>query len=212
MNAHGLRGLLQRRNVFALAVALSSSLVLLCGLSFSAAQGPARGEREVVDKIPKHLPIKVKIKKPERLKDAENDAWTDDTEIEVTNTGAKPIYYLSIRLNMPDARHENGLNYGFLYHFGRIYLADLGEPLQPDDVPLRPGETVTLNLHAKNIEGWKFLRGQGRVNNPTKIEFVFSVINFGDGTGFASKDGRPMPMQRSSDDPRGGQTELSDRL
>ncbi|HEX8719667.1 MAG TPA: hypothetical protein VF736_03410 [Pyrinomonadaceae bacterium] len=49
MNAHRLRTLFGRRNVFALALALSSSLVFMCGLSFSAAQGPEKEEREVDD-------------------------------------------------------------------------------------------------------------------------------------------------------------------
>ena len=196
MNAHGLRRPFQRRNVFALAVALSSSLVLLCGLSFSAAQGPAKAEREVADKIPKHLPIKVKIKKPERLKDAENNDWLDDMEIEITNTGTKPIYYLRITLDMPDVWHESGKNYVFIYEFGRGELAAWEEPVLPDDVPLRPGETVTVNPPANHIKGWKSAREEGRITNPRKIEFVFREINFGDGTGFAGISGTPMPRPR----------------
>jgi len=202
MNAHNFRSLIQRRHVVPLALALSVSLVALCGLSYSRAQEQEPEEREVVEKIPKHLPIKVKIKKPEKLKDAKNEDWLDDMEIEVTNTGTKPIYCLSISLWMPDVRHENGTMYGFRYKLGRIALVDLGEPIQPDDVPLRPGETVILNPPANNIEGWRSLRKKGRVSNPKKLEFVFQVINFGDGTGFVAPTGIPLPRRRSSNDPR----------
>jgi hypothetical protein len=204
MNAHNFHSLIHRRHVTAFALALSVSLVALCGLSYSRAQEPE--EREVVDRIPKHLPIKVKIKKPEKLKDAKNEDWVDDMEIEVTNTGTKPIYFLSIHFVMPDVRGENGLNYAIGYKYGRGGLIAFEEPVRPDDVPIRPGETVTLNPHAKLIEGWKYLRGQGRVTNPKKLDFIFQLINHGDGTGFAGRSGTPMPMkrERSSNDPPAG--------
>jgi hypothetical protein len=206
MNAHNLRSPFRRHHVVPFALALSVSLVALCGLRYSTAQEPEKKEREVVDKIPKHLPIKVKVKKPEKLKDAKNEDWLDDMEVEITNTGTKPIYYLHMRLDMPDVLGPNGIMYGFTYRFGRNDLVAWEEPVRPDDVPLRPGETITLNPPANHIEGWKGARKEGRVKNPKKIEFVFGEINFGDGTGFAGRNGTPMPVkrQRSSNDPRGG--------
>jgi hypothetical protein len=179
-------------------------LVAVCGFVASRAQSPAQDERVVVEKIPKHLPIKVRIKKPEKLKDAKNENWLDDMEIEVTNTGSKPIYYFHVRLDMPDVR-ENGIMHAFTYRFGRFDLVAWEEPVLPDDVPLRPGETVTLNPPASHIEGWKGLREKGKITNPKNIEFTFGMINFGDGTGFAGAQGTPMPMprQRSSNDPHG---------
>jgi hypothetical protein len=110
MNAHGLRTMLRRKNLFPLIVFSLLSLVLAFGLSFSRAQSDAKEEREVVYKIAKHLPIKVKVKKPEKLKDAKNEDWLDDLEVEVTNTGAKPIYYLHISVYLPDVFAPSGLN------------------------------------------------------------------------------------------------------
>ena len=98
MNAHARRSPFRRRDAVPLILALLFPLVVLCGLSYSRAQEAEKKEREVVDRIPKHLPIKVKVKKPEKLKDAKNDDWLDDMELEVTNTGTKPIYCLSISL------------------------------------------------------------------------------------------------------------------
>jgi hypothetical protein len=204
MNTHAPHSTFRRRNVVPFVLALSASLVAVCGLSYSRAQETE--EREVIDKIPKHLPIKVKIRKPEKLKDAKNDDWLDDIEIEVTNTGTKPIYYLHIRFNMPDVLAPNGIMYAFTYRFGRSALVAWEEPVRPDDVPLRPGETITLNPPANHIAGWKGAREEGRIKNPKKIEFVFGEINFGDGTGFAGRSGTPMPVkrQRSLNDPSAG--------
>ena len=98
MNAHGLRSLFRRRNFAALTAVFFLSLVAVCGFSYSRAQSDEKEEREVVDKIPKHIPIKVKVKKPEKLKDAENEDWLGELELEVTNTGTKPIYHLHISL------------------------------------------------------------------------------------------------------------------
>ena len=86
MNAHSLRSLLRRQNLVPFTSTFLFLLVAVCGFAASGAQSPPEGEREVVDKIPKHLPIKVKVKKPERLKEAKNEEWLDELEVEVTNT------------------------------------------------------------------------------------------------------------------------------
>src|SRR5918912_718223 len=134
MNAHSLRSTLRRRNLLLLTAFFLLSLVAFFGFSAGTAQSDEKEEREVVDKIPKHLPIKVKIKKPEKLKDAKNEDWPDDMEIEITNTGSKPIYYLRIHLALPDVLAENGKNYIFPYLYGRFDLGGFGEPIQPTDV------------------------------------------------------------------------------
>ena len=194
MNAHGLRSLFSRQNLLPLTVTFLLLLFVVWGFAASGAQqSPPEGGREVSDKVPKHLPIKVKIKKPEKLKDAENDDWLDYLEIEVTNTGTKPIYFLSIDLDLPDVLGENGLNYGFDYMYGRGGLIAFEEPVRPDDVPLRPGETVTLMPPAPQIEGLRALRKEEKVAKPRKLDFIFQLINFGDGTGFMGRSGTPMP-------------------
>src|SRR5947209_4753818 len=61
-------------------------------------------ERVLEDTIPKHLPIKVKIKKEKEkaFKDLKNEKWLRDFELEVTNTGDKPIYYLGLLIVLPE--------------------------------------------------------------------------------------------------------------
>src|SRR6267142_246433 len=59
-------------------------------------------ERELEDTIPAHVPIKVKIKaeKEQAFKDLSNEHWVRDLEIEVKNTGTKPIYFLHLQLHL----------------------------------------------------------------------------------------------------------------
>src|ERR1041384_4154349 len=87
-------------------ILLSSFLVLLCGVGIvsSTAQDQPSEEREIEDRIPKHLPIKVTMKNLEKVKDLKNDNWARDVEIEVMNTGTKPIYYLRLTLYFVDIK------------------------------------------------------------------------------------------------------------
>jgi hypothetical protein len=169
------------------------SLVAFFGFVGSRAQSDAKQEREVVEKIPKHLPIKVKVKKPEKLKDAGNEDWLGELELEVTNTGTKPIYYLYISVYLPDVVAPNGHSFGYPLKYGRNELVAFDEPVRPDDVPLLPGEVVVLKVPAEQAELWKRGRAEGDRPNPKKIVLRFNYLNFGDGTGFVGSDGKSLP-------------------
>jgi hypothetical protein len=198
VHAHRLRPMLRRRNL----VPFLLLLVAMWGFVGSRAQQPPpEGGREGLDKIPKHLPIKVRVKKPERLKDAQNEDWLGELEVEVTNTGTKPIYFLKIVLDLPDVVASNGLNIAYPLEHGRGELISFSEPLRPDDVPIQPGGVVALSLRADEVEGWNRARVKGELTNPKKIEFFFQQINFGDGTGFVGTGGVSIPEKK-----RGGQS------
>ena len=205
MNAHSLRSILSRRNFVPVIILFLFSVVVACGFVASRAQSPSDEKREVVDKIPKHLPIKVKIKKEkeDKVKDLKNEDWLGDLEVEVTNTGTKPIYHLDIILNLPDVFAPNGHNIGWVLSYGRVELIDFSEPVRPDDVPIKPGEVIVLSLPAARVEDWKRARGKGTLTNPKKFEFLDYQINFGDGTGFQGIGGAPIPdiKERSANAP-----------
>ena len=185
-----------RRHLAAITICVMFTLVAVCGFTYSRAQSDEKGEREVVEKIPKHLPIKFKIKKPERLKDAGNEDWLGELEVEVTNTGAKPIYYLHISVYLPDVVAPNGHGFGFPLEYGRVELISLSEPVRPDDVPLLPGESVVLKVPAERAELWRQGRAEGDRPNPKKIVLRFNYLNFGDGTGFLGETGKPLPERK----------------
>ena len=196
MNAHTLHMMLGRRTFAPLTALLLFTLVGFCGIPYGAAQEPAKEEREVVDKIPEHLPIKVKVKKPEKLKDLENEDWLGEVELEVTNTGTKPIYYFDISIYMPDVLAPNGINMGYRLSYGRSKLVSIMEPVLRDDVPIHPGGAVVLKVDESGAEGWKDARAKGKVTNPKKLEFIFHGLNFGDGTGFVGATGVAIPETR----------------
>ncbi|HVF66163.1 MAG TPA: hypothetical protein VM914_00770 [Pyrinomonadaceae bacterium] len=96
-----------RRGLVAL-VALVSLLAAVFGIMSGAAQSQqadrADDGRKFENTIPEHVPIKVKLKSEKSFKDLKNKNWARELEIEVKNTGDKPIYYLYVIIAMPDPR------------------------------------------------------------------------------------------------------------
>ncbi|HET8669511.1 MAG TPA: hypothetical protein VFM05_02460 [Candidatus Saccharimonadales bacterium] len=58
-------------------------------------------ERVFENKIPTHIPIKIKIKKEKEksFKDPKNEKWLREFALELTNTGDKLIYFLYITMD-----------------------------------------------------------------------------------------------------------------
>ncbi len=202
MHPHDPQTLPRQRKFFA-PLTILALLIALCGVVIvsSIAQSEKK-EREIEEKIPTHLPIKVKIKKPEKVKDLKNEDWLSDLEVEVINTGTKPIYYLYINLSLPDVVDDDGINYGFILRYGRVELVDLTERLLPDDVPILPKESAVLKVAPIWVEGWKASRREGRRSNPKKFVLRFQLLNFGDGTGFMGPTGVPLPRNTGHNPPR----------
>ncbi|HSQ24632.1 MAG TPA: hypothetical protein VLN44_09480 [Pyrinomonadaceae bacterium] len=143
--------------------------------------------------MPEHLPIKVKIKreKEKLYRDLNNENWARDFEIEVKNTGTKPIYSLAFLLEVPDAKIADSYQ-AFTIVYGRTDLFDLNNSPGNDDVPIRPGETRTLALEQTGIKGWDQARGSGLVPRQIRgARLIFQRLSFGDGTGFDGTTGTP---------------------
>ena len=160
-------------------------------------------EREIEDKIPKHLPIKVKIKKEKEsaVKDLGNEKCMRDFELEVNNAGNKPIYFLYIVVEMPEIRAPNGTIISFPLVYGRTELGSIESKAEPDDIPIKPGETIVLNAHDGNVRGWDLFRRDHNKPQPKKLALRFVMLTFGDGTGFEGVDGHFLPeppKERSS--------------
>ncbi|HZG53417.1 MAG TPA: hypothetical protein VEZ40_14900 [Pyrinomonadaceae bacterium] len=156
-----------------------------------AAQLPQM-ERELEDDLPKHLPLKIKVR------NLKSEKWARDFEIEFTNTSDKPIYYLRMFVDLPDVKAEDGINLGFPLQYGRGALISFAVPIEPDDVPIKPGETYTWRIPEQLQLGWeRFVKRRGLTKSePKKIKFIFQSLNFGDGTGFRFTSARPFDIHK----------------
>lgn len=145
----------------------------------------------------------MKLKNEEKFKKLENKDWARDLEVEVRNTGTKPIYFLYMVARMPEMTDENSHAAAFQFHYGRKALVSFGEEVLPEDVPILPGESVTLKVSETQLRGFESGRHFEKTDKPKKVEFVLQLINYGDRTGFQGKVGTPMsfPEERGQNAP-----------
>jgi hypothetical protein len=162
-------------------------LPLLLAHSLRPVVGAPPQERELEDRIPKHLPIKIKVK------NLNNEKWLRDLEIEVKNTGDKPIYFLKISLFFIDVKRESGDQIGYPLVYGRTALVDVGNRAMPDDVPINPGDIYVFKIHDSHVKGWNFYKSKSHKPEPKRVGLRFDALNFGDGTGFVTSGGLPVP-------------------
>ena len=194
MKSHNIISRLQNLKPTVLAATLLAAFLGVCavGLVSSTAQSTQKEERELEDKIPKHLPLRVKVK------NLKNEKWAHDLEVEVTNTSNKPIYYLFLILTLPEVKSESNRAMGFQLIYGRSELVDFAAPLKPEDVPIRPGDSYTLKIPDHFSLGWEQFAAKRKLpkSEPKKIKIRFGQLNFGDGTGFSLTDGSPIDIHR----------------
>ncbi|HVF54643.1 MAG TPA: hypothetical protein VM934_00755, partial [Pyrinomonadaceae bacterium] len=150
MTPQRILSILQRRRITIMQILLLFSLVAVCaaGMVSSTAQSTSQEEkaaakseeRELKKKLNPRLPIKIKVK------NLNSEKWVNEFEVEVTNTSTKPIYYLSLILILPEVLSDTGHEIGFPLRYGRMDFVDFKEPIQPTDVPIKPGEKYVLKI------------------------------------------------------------------
>lgn len=153
----------------------------------------SESKRQLDDRVPAHLPIKIKIKKEneEGFQDLNNVHWPSDFQVEVTNTGDRPIYSLSLVWMLTEVNAPDGNPYGASMNYGRTeFMTVLNETPKPDDVCIKPGETHVFKLSKPTADGLEsFAREYGLP--PLKNVMVwFYFLSFGDGTGWEGPQGR----------------------
>ncbi|MDX6613039.1 MAG: hypothetical protein QOD75_2225 [Blastocatellia bacterium] len=148
------------------------------------------------DQIPKHLPIRIKIRKEKEasFKDLKNANWARELEIEVTNTGEQDIYFLSLGIFLPEIKAEDGKDISFPLYYGREELANLPARARPGDVPIKPHETWIFKLLENNVLGYEAFSRKRKWVSPKKVVVHFRRLNFGDGTGFEGWGGTFLPQ------------------
>jgi hypothetical protein len=185
--------------------------VLLSALSLALALTSREGhaiaktqqeERKLENLIPKHVPLGIKIRKEKEkeFKDLSNERWARDLEVEVTNTGDKPIYefYLNLVLDIKDS---SGQKLVAPIYYGRAELGDHRVRATKDDVPLKPGESCILKIHPGQLSAWDTIRRQDSWPHPKKVSVEFQLLSFGDGSGLMGPDAAPVPPRKPGEMP-----------
>lgn len=155
-------------------------------------------ERELDDQIPRHLPIKIKLRKEKEkaFKDLDNEKWLRDLEVEVTNTGDKSIYFIDLLLILPEVRAQSGNNMGFPLYYGKSKFGNLETKAGPDDIPIRLGDTYVFKIIENQVLGWDAFRRKHKWPQPKKLILHFRILSFGDGTGFMGNTGLFFPRSQ----------------
>jgi hypothetical protein len=155
-------------------------------------------ERIFENKIPAHIPIKIKIKKEKEksFKDLNNEKWLREFELEVTNTGDKPIYFLYIIMGT-GVTPDGGPEIVYPLPYGRAELGDIVTKATTEDVPIRPGETIYLKVG--EVPLWEQGVREKRWPQSTKFTADFQLLSFGDGTGyFVTKPYPPLDRRQAA--------------
>ena len=179
-----------------LALSIVAVLMMASRLTSSSA---ALQERSFENKIPAHIPIKIKIKKEkeESFKDLKNEKWLREFELELTNTGDKPIYYLEITMDTDVKFDGSGPEIVFSLRHGRAELGDIVTKATSDDVPIKQGETIILTTG--DVTAWERGVREKRWPESTKFRAEIQVLSFGDGTGYFGTELYPPPGRRKAE-------------
>lgn len=186
-----------------LAKTLATALVMLgVGILIvslrQTSSSAALQERIFENKVPVHIPIKIKIKKEKEqsFKDLKNEKWLREFELEVTNTGDKPIYFLYIMLSTNVKDKEDGLELMYPLTYGRAELGDIVTKATRDDIPIKPGETQILSLG--EVPVWEQGVREKRWPQSTKFTAEIQSLSFGDGTGYFGTQPYPRTERRQA--------------
>ncbi|HBB87874.1 MAG TPA: hypothetical protein DC047_09685 [Blastocatellia bacterium] len=159
-------------------------------------------ERVFENAIPKEVPLKVSLKKEKEqsFKALTNEKWVQELEMEVTNTGEKPIYYLALVLEtnvdggpvlVPDSVRNGRV--GLDVRYGSDDFGDIVTKARADDIPIKPGETHILTVDSREAQAWEMFIHDGIHPQATKVKLIMQIITFGDGTGLWGTGGAPYP-------------------
>jgi hypothetical protein len=155
-------------------------------------------EYTIENQIPAHLPLKVE------LLNLDKEPLLANIEVKVTNTSTKPIYFLDLTLYLPDFKLPEGPPLGFNFRYGRINLTNFSESLTAEDKSIKPGESFSFKISAERVAA--FERRMARISRSQsdirRIYLFFNELNFGDGTGFTSIGGIPVPSTTPDELPK----------
>lgn len=157
---------------------------LWLGVLLTSTEVQAQGERLLETRIPANVPIKVSIK-PEKeasFRDLQNEQWVREFELEVSNTGHKPIYFLFIYLITDVNAGGEPLMFSLVY--GRPELGGVINQAQPGDIPIKPGETFAIRIHPRQVPAWERSVREKTHPDASRVRTKLELVSFGDGSGY----------------------------
>lgn len=173
---------------------LCSVLILVTGNFESGLTQTPKQERTLKVHTFNRMPLKVK---EIRNLQKEDENWFRDLEIEVENISNKPIYYISLVIEFPDVpapppepsadgSTPTRATTGFSVSYGPEGLHVVSRLAEPNDIPLKPGETYVFKIPKSRVLGFESMNRTRNLSPQmwNKIEIEFNVISLGDGTGY----------------------------
>ena len=191
-----LRAVLNRRIILSSLVAICV-MVLFATLRLVQSATPQETKRSFESRIPSHVPLKFRIKKDEeKALDLDNKNWFRDIEIEVTNTSDKPIYFLSLNVEMPDLQPDHaGAMKVLPLSYGRGEFFEQNTKPWPDDIPIAPKATHIFVFDENQMVGYENWRTRNNRTDPVKLQVSMNHLSYGDGTGFTTLGAIPFPSR-----------------
>lgn len=155
------------------------------------------------NKVPKSVPLEVEFK------NFDKENWWRDFELKVTNTGKRPIYYLTLRLWFDSNYPQNigpgsGKELVLTFSFGdtrRFFSDSNGELGRAEDSAILAGETYAFRVRDADIKAWDYFKEHGNFVEPRVATLTHAWTNFGDGTGLLP-GGTPWRFTKNMEDSR----------
>jgi hypothetical protein len=151
---------------------------------------PTVPERKLKYEVPAHIPLKLEVR------NVEKEHWMREMEVEVTNTGDKPIYFLEFIVELPEVISPLGNITGYTLTYGSFEIMDFSTRPRVEDEPIQPGKSYTFKFPAKWAADWEWGKEKEGLADPQQLLLVFHRLNYGDGTGFLGRHGTPLPSNR----------------
>lgn len=150
---------------------------IVLGFIFLMSSAASAQIPEMENKVPENIPLKIETK------NSDSPKWVYDMEIEVTNTGKKPIYFLFLSLTF-DLKDERGVVFGFPLIFGNNELYSTEGLSSIGDAAIQPGEKYTFKIKKSSADAWMKRKLRTNSAEPQKAFLKLGWLSFGDGTGF----------------------------
>lgn len=157
-----------------------------------------QGERVFENAIPENAPIRIKIKKEKEksFKELKDGKWVEEFELEVKNTGDKPIFFIFIDLITDVKLGNTPLVFSLVY--GRAELGDIITKAEPDDPSIKPGETYVFKIHPGQVPAWEQSVREKSHPDASRILAKIETLSYGDGTGYFVNKPYPRADKRRS--------------